>query len=524
MHTPQGQIPRLPKPSAANNLEQDEIIIDGPALARAFRRQAGGWLWKGPLLFAALLTGALLLVPRSYTASVSVAMQQPTSTGGLAGLLGGGGGGNKHYIGVLKSRDMASRVERQVKLTQVYGAKTLPSEAAAAGLLAKGVKPEDNPDGLLYISVTLPGAPRLSLTPAPPPARVEAAAAQAANAYAAALKYYFINSDNDQGNALLHGADAQVRQAKADYNQALKQLRDFSRDVARADPHSAGATPRPGASAGEARGADTDAASASAALNTLNSQFDLVQTDLHAAQAARLAREKGITAQLLNLSRLPTDDPQLSDIRTRVSGDQIAYNTASNLYGPENTAVVTAQTRLEADQKQLDLQTQGVRERLTTPDLNSDQLINSLYARQATLFDKIAKAERRLGISRDLSFELDRLQAERGFQADILRETLTQAQSIRINNASAQSRMSVIDSALPPATGEPGVTRLALLCLVPVLLIFLLAVALDYVRDARARTGNTAAGDKAAGPPPTNGSGARPAAGMGDAPPLVKKR
>ncbi len=519
---------RPPKPSAANNaankLEQDEIIIDGPALARAFRRQAGGWLWKGPLLFAVLLTAALLLVPRSYTASVSVAMQQPAASGGLAGLLGGGGGGgNKHYIGVLKSREMATQVEHQVKLTRIYGAKTLPSEAAAAGLLAKGVKPEDNPDGLLYISVTLPGSPRLSLTHAPRPAQVEDAAAQAANAYAAALKYYFINSDSDQGTALLHGADAQVRQATADYNQSLKRLRDFSREVARANPRSAGGG-RSGTSAAEGAtpGADTDAASASAALNTLNSQYDVVQTDLRAAQAARLAREKGITAQLRDLSRLPTDDPQLSDIRTRVTNDRIAYTTAANLYGPENTAVITAQTRLDADQKQLDLQTQGVKERLTTPDLNNDQLINSLYARQATLFDKIAKAERRLGVSRDLSFELDRLQAERGFQADILRETLTQAQSIKINNASAQSRMSIIDSALPPTTGEPGMTRLGLFCLLPVVLAFLLAVAVDYARAPRA--GDRATGPGASLPKPANGSGARPPAEVGDAPPLVKKR
>ena len=523
-------------PRSINNLEQDEIIIDGSLLARVFRRQIRGWLWKGPLVFGALLLPAWLLVPRSYTASVSVAMQQPAPSGGLAGLLGGsGGGGNKHYIGVLKSRWMALQVESHVHLQQVYGSKIAPTPAAAAGLLTKGVKPSEDPDGLLYIAVTLPGSPKLSLTPGPRPAQVEDAAAQAANAYALALKNYFVTSDNDQGAVLLRGADAQVHQAKADYNQALAHLRDFSRALARANPRSAGAAPRSGASAdtGGTPSADADASTASAGLAALSDQYERVQTDLHAAQAARLTRESGITEQLRNLSRLPTDDPQLSDIRTRVAADKIAYDTASRLYGPENTAVIQAQTRLQADQKQLDLQAQGVRERLTTPDIASDQQIKTLYARQASLSDQIERAARRLGVSRNLSFEKDRLQAEMGFQADILRATLTQAQTIKLNNASAQSRMSVIDEALPPAGGEPTTTRLALLCLLPVLLAFGVAVVLDYLRGARA----SRAADMPSGPgplTPPNGSGAKPlgengsstkpVGEAGDAAPFVKKR
>lgn len=502
-------------------MEQDEIIIDGPLLVRAVRRQLQGWLWKGPLVFAVLLLAALFLVPRSYTSSVSVAMQQPSATGGLAGLLGGGtgGGGNKHYIGVLKSRDLALQVERRVNLRQVYGRGKLPTEIAAAALLMKGIKPDDNPDGLLYISVTLPGPPKLALN-SPRPTQIEDAVARSANAYALALKNYFITSDNSEGAVLLRGADAQVRQARADYTQAQNQLRDFSRALARANPRSAGAAPRSGPSAGvgETSGVDADASTASAGLASLYDQYERVQTDLHAAQAARLTREQGITEQLRNLSRLPTDDPQLSDIRTRVGADQIAYDTASRLYGPENPAVIQAQTRLQADQKQLDLQAQGVRARLTTPDIASDQQIKTLYARQASLADQIARAARRLGVSRDLSFEKERLQQELEFQRAILSETLTQAQSIKINNASAQSRMSIIDTAEPAESGEPGTTRLALLCLLPVLLAFLAAVSWDYLRSARAAHLPTGPASSA------NGSGAKMTGETADPAPLVKKR
>jgi len=469
-------------------LEQDEIIIDGPLLARAARRQAAGWLWKGPLLFGAFLLPALALVPRSYTASVSVAMQQPSAgAGGLAGLLGGGGGGgNKHYMGVLKSRDMALKVEHRVHLRRLYGPKALPNDTAAAALLSKGTKPEDNPDGLLYISVTLPGPPRISLGHAPAPDQIEGATAQAANAYAAALKYYFINTDNSEGATLLRGADAQVAQAKSDYDQAFNRMREFGQAVARQSPRSAGAAPRSADAGGVSPGADSDASAASAGLEVLYDRYNTVETDLRAAEAVRLKRSSDTAEQLRNLSSLPADDPQLGSARARVERDRAALETANSLYAAENPAVIRAQAQLDSDQRSLDQQVQGVRARLTTPDNNSDQLISGLSARRSNLLDTIARAERRLGVSRNLSFEKGRLQDDLGFQKEILTTTLAAAQNIKLNNASAQSRMTVIDSALAPAGGEPTSARLALICLLPVFLAFVLAVLIDYGRSARA--------------------------------------
>lgn len=498
-------------------MEQDEIIIDGPLLARAFRRQTLGWLWKGPVLFGAFLLPALALVPRSYTASVSVAMQQPTVGGGLAGLLGGGGGSNKHYMGVLKSRAVALQVEHRVHLQQVYGPKTLPTDAAAAGLLAKGVKPEDNPDGLLYISVTLPGSPRISFSHAPVPAQVEDAAARAANAYAAALKNYFVNSDNSEGATLLRGADAEVRRARAGYDDSVEQVMDFNRSLGRVDPRSV-----PSAASGT-----TDSATAASGLGPLYASLNQVQGDLRAAQAVRLSSAQRVAGQLDKLSEVPTDDPLLAEARSKVTQDKADYSAASNLYGLENPSVIRAKTRLAVDQADLDRQVQGIRQNLTTSNIRTDAQIQSLYEHQASLIKQIASAEHHLGVNRQLSGELGRLQAEVGFQKDILTATLTQAQNIKLNNASAQSRMSVIDSALAPAAGEPGSTRLALLCLLPVLLAFALAVLVDYLRSARAARavdGATGGTGGVNGTVPANGSGARVSVEPAETPPLVQKR
>lgn len=463
-------------------------------------------------MFAALLLAALALVPRSYTSSVSVAMQQSTGSGGLAGLLGGGGGGgggNKHYIGVLKSRELALQVERRIHLQQLYGPKELPTETAAAALLAKGVKLDDNPDGLLYIGVTLPAPPRLGLTRSPRPAQVGQAVAQAADAYALALKNYFVTSDNDQGSVLLRGADAEVRRARDGYNNALAQVLDFNRSLGRVDPRSA-----PTSSSDTA-----DSATAASGLGALYSSLYGVQSDLRAAQAARLASAQRVAGQLNQLSEVPTDDPLLADARGRVTQDKADYQAAFNLYGVENPNVIRAKTRLDVDQAELDRQIQGVRQDLTTPNIRVDAQIQSLYARQAKVFQQITSAERHLGVHRQLSGELGRLQAEVGFQADILRATLTQAQNIKLNNASAQSRMTIIDTAEPALSGEPDGKRLALFCLLPVLLAFLVSVVRDYLRSARAA--RAGAGSPVAS---ANGSSARPLAETGDAPPRVKKR
>jgi len=491
-------------------LEQDEIIIDGSLLTRAFRRQARGWLWKGPLVFGALLLLALLLVPRSYTASVSVAMQQPANAGGLAGLLGGaGGGGNKHYLGILKSREAALQVERRVHLRQLYGPKTLPTEDKAVALLTKSIKPEDNPDGLLYITVTLPGSPRINLMHGPRPKQVEDAAAQAADAYALALKNYFVTSDNSEGAVLLRGADTEVGRARADYEEALGQVLEFNRSLGRVDPRSAPTSP-----------SDTaDAATAVSGLGALYTSLYQVQGDLKAAQAARQTSAQQIAGQLNQLSEVPTDDPLLAEARGKVAQDQADYLAAFNLYGPENPAVIRARTRLTVDQAQLDRQVRGVRQNLTTANTRAETQIQALYAHQAKLVQQIASAEHHLGIHRRLSGELGRLQTEVSLRLEYLRGALTEAAKIRLDNVSGQSRMTIIDTALPPESGEPGTPRLALFCLLPVLLAFGIAVARDYGRAARTAP-------LGAAPPtaPVNGSSARPLGEAGDAAPSVKKR
>lgn len=483
----------------------DEISVDGARLRRAFRRQARLWLFLGPLGAGLLLLLLAALVPRTYTASTSVALQQPSGGGSALALLTGGSG-SKRYLGVLKSRALAEAVERHVQLRQLYGVQTFKTEEDAAEFLMKSVKPDDSAtDGLLYVAVSLPGPPKLALHASPTTAQAAATAADAANAYARGLKEYYATSDTDQGAALLRGADKEVRLARAHYDDALARSLDFTRGLSRVDPRSAppltAAVPADGGRTGSF-GSSADASTAASGLAGLYVALNQVNAELSATQAVRATGQALIGSQLRDLSRVPTDDPLLADARNRVIQDQSTYNESSRLYGPENPSVIRAQTQLSVDQAVLDRQIQGVQKNLTTPDIRSAEQIKGLYARQTALLGQIASAQRHLGVSRRLSGEAARLQAEVGIQLAVLQTTLSEAAKIRLENASSLSRMTVIDTAIPPKNGEPGLTKLAAACLALAVLAFLVAVILEYLRAA----------PKSSSPAPTsvkgiNGSG-----------------
>ncbi len=501
---------------------QDEIILDGARLRRSLRRQSLLWLWLGPLAAGLLFLGLAAFVPRTYTATTSVALQQPSSVSPLAQLTGGGGA-SKRYLGVLKSRALAAGVERHVQLRQLYGAKTFHTEEDAVEFLMKSVKPDDSAtDGLLYIAVSLPGPPKLGLHPSPSVPQVENAAADVANDYALALKEYFTTSDTDQGAALLHGADREVRLARARYEEALGQSLDFTRGLSRVDPRSLPASsPASGiAGPGQTPGGDmptspfasvrgVDAATASSGLAGLYVALNQVQAELSETQAVRATGQALISTQLQDLSRVPTDDPLLTDVRNRVTQDRIAFQTLSALYPPgsedQHPNLLAARQRLDFDEADLNRQKAGIKQRLTTPDVRSAETIKGLYARQAKLLDQIAAAQRHLGTSRQLSGEAGRLQAEVGLQLGVLQTTLSEAEKVKLNNASSQSRMSVIDTALPPKSGEPGAAKLVVACLALAIAGFLIGIVVDYSRSAPPQPEAVLPGSG------INGSGALPA-------------
>src|SRR5690348_4717751 len=119
---------------------QDALTSTTPSLLNAVisnRRRA--LLPLGLLTFAAMMIYQTCLQPQTFTASVSIAVQQPSFGGDTLAALTGKSGPPK-YIGIIRSRLLAEQVARSVHLQEFYH---LPTFQDAVDQLMMGVKVDE---------------------------------------------------------------------------------------------------------------------------------------------------------------------------------------------------------------------------------------------------------------------------------------------------------------------------------------------------------------------------------------------
>src|SRR5262249_54941604 len=132
----------------------------------------------------------------------------------------------------------------------------------------------------------------------------------------------------------------------------------------------------------------------------------------------------------------------------------------------ENPRVIVAREKLRQAQDRLAKQIKGLRSSLTTDQVADKTKLNSLRATHASLLNKISEAQSRLPLSRDLSIEFTSLQNELGIAVSARKATVAEAARLRMNTVSAQSRLSVVDTAIPAEYGSPGLMRIILYSLI----------------------------------------------------------
>ncbi len=490
-------------------MQEDEITINGRLLLDILRRRWPIWTFLGLASLGLLVFLELLLVPQTYTSSVSVAMQQSAGASSPLAMLAGSSD-SKRYIGVLKSRRSADEVlhllavdpKHPVDLPRLCHCAT---RADAETLLMNTVKPEENADGLLYINVTLVGPPRLAPQTAARRQQIKDAAAQTANAYATTLRDYYVNTDNDRDTALLRGANDQVREYRAEYDAAVDNALEFSRGLRGALPTPGTSSVRSSESLGDAPGTGAGVTggvggTSGAAVGSLYDQLARVQQDIRAGEAAEQASQQARLRQLQGLGGLSSEDPLLTQARDQVSRDQADLAAANRLYGPDNPRLLAAQSKLQVDQAALARQVAGAKQRLATPEVRTDADLKALYARQGVLLQQVARARSQQKVSNRLSGEYDRLKAEVSLQLAVLQEAMTDAAKVRASTVSSQSRMTVIDPAIPAKFSQPRTLIMVAQGLFLVLLGILVALVREYLKRARQIA--------AAAPPKVGGNGA----------------
>lgn len=477
-------------------MQEDEITINGRLLLDIVRRRWPIWAFLGLFAIGLLVFLELLFVSQTYTSSVSVAMQQSAGASSPLAMLAGSSD-SKRYIGVLKSRRSADEVlhllaadpKHPVDLARLCRCAT---RADAETLLMNTVKPEENADGLLYINVTLAGPPRLAPSSqiAARREQIKDAAAQTANAYATTLRDYYVNTDNDRDTALLRGANDQVREYRAEYDAAADNALEFSRGLRGALPIEGTSSVRSRDSSGDSPSVGTGVTSgvggtSGAAVGSLYDQLARVEQDIKAAQASQRASQQARERQLQGLEGLPSEDPFLTQARDQVNRDQADLIAATRLYGPENPRLLAAQSKLQVDQAALARQVAGAKQRLATPEVRTDADLKAMLARQGVLLEQVARARSQQKVSNRLSGEYDRLKAEVSLQLAVLQTAMMEAAKVRASTVSSQSRMTVIDPAIPAKFSQPRTLIMVAQALFLVLLGILVALVREYLKRAR---------------------------------------
>lgn len=454
--------------------QDNEIIIDTDLLREAALRQLRFWLMAGPVLLALCAGYQLFVMPQTYTATASLAVQQSSMPSSLLALTGQSE--SHKYLGILHSRLLAEAVEKKAQLQQFYH---LPTHRKTLEMLTSALKPEDNAaEGLLFLNVTLPGPPRFANDPTHKREQTMRLAANVANLYIAALKNYYALSDNDRDSVLLRAGEDALHQAHQRYDVSRAALRQFIRSLSNREAASV-----PNGPADPSSGVPL-------LLQGLYDTENRVEADIRSAEAARSSVNSGRNRQLSALSSLPTEDPLLMAARDRVTVAKEELNLVRNVdqLADENPRVVRAKNRLSLAQEELSRQLKGYRSLLTSDRLKEDSSLQGFYARRDIVKAKIKRAESLLPVRRELGNTFSELLQQQELALAELKSTEGKVAELRLTAVSGLSRLKAVDEAIAPDSGQPGITRILLISLVPVLLLFGVSLFRDYAKESRHRT------------------------------------
>lgn len=434
----------------------------------------------GFLLFILFITAGLFLIPQSFASKVSLSIVQAGGTPSLLTGLGLGGRSDKKYVGVLKSRWIANKVENRVHLRELYG---LKDEDEAIEMLTRSVLVDDNPaDGLLYIQISLPGPPTWRPGPAGIRSKIKNAAMNCADAYADNLRAYVINVDNDRELVLLRAAKQQLGMARTAYDNSVSKLAHFvKRETGSLDVTQplVADDPKTSTGGGDAKSTST----AGGILQQLYTQKGLAEVELRSLQAATNARAALVGKQIASVGALPEEDPLLISSRRAVMEAGLALHELELQYGPDHPAVIIARQNAANLKRRLDLESRTVRRGLTTDRVQAQVQIRNLQTRIATLTNQIARAEARFQVSREHTTDFESLRSEVALRLEVLKQTASQAAILNLQTVSAQNRIAIIDRAQTPKKGTPGLTQLAAGSIALVIMLLLGRIALDYARE-----------------------------------------
>lgn len=457
-------------------MDDQDIIIDSSLLEDIWRRRVRLWLILVPAAWAALLAVFLFRVPRSFSSTASVALQQ--SSGGMSGLATSllASSATKTYVGVLQSHRFALAGAKAADIQRVYQLKT---ENAAAQMVKSSVKIAER-DGLLYITTSLQGPPRYAVDAETRKAQIAAAAKKVTDSYVISLFSHLDSTNTNRDTALLREAEKQLQLARTEYDASVTRLSDFIKDSPILPDASGLRVSVPDDSPPES----SATATAAGEMQALYLSKGQLEAEIKALEAARRATSNLVGGREENLTALPGEDPLLSEARRQVRSARTHLQNLRIDLAEENPDVVAAKERLRSAEARLTEESRSIQSGRTSDTIRLD----ALRAKYDSVTQQIAEVERNFQVGRRVMTDLQKRQNDVALRLEVLKTTAAQYATLSVQTVAGDSLAEVIDEAQVPETGGPGLVSLTAISFLLVLLFVTAWVVVEYVARSRRET------------------------------------
>lgn len=470
----------MTNPSVSSSLTAtDDTRFDFGLLWRVFRRNLKWWIPLFLIVYLISLAVGLFWFPLTYTATVSISMQQPNQVPTSLAALAGNPAARK-YIGVLRSRRFTEEVDAKVGFRELLG---LPpgekSQAEAIDRVIKDLKVEDNTsDGLIYVTVSLPGPSRFGPDQQGRRQKIKQAVSDASNGYAASLQKYLRENDTDKELTLLRSADVELKKAQLAYQNAINRLANFVKTM-RTPVFSASTS---GGTAGNTdRGSDAN--SAASQLVSLYLRRGQLELQIKSLEVSILETKKLLKESGGSIAKIPTEDPLLFSARREVLAASEELKNLLISYNDAMPEVRQARERLRIADERLATQVKAILDGKTS-DLVKQQ---ALLTEFGTVKKQIADTESGFFRSRVAGTEMEKLRNDVTLKLEVLKTVMTRYAEMKLQTVSAQNRMLVVDPARPPLYPKQGILFISAFCLIPPLLVVLVLAFIGYQRALGSR-------------------------------------
>lgn len=454
-----------------------EAALDWGLLGDILRQRARLLTIIALALWVGLTLLCLLFVPRSFSATASVALQQSPSPGGALGALAGlNGSSTKTYAGVIRSRRFALAAARATHIQALYN---LPKEDDAVTLVQNGVTMEDKQDGLIYLTVNLPAPPKLAPGRSAHVEQIRETVPAVVIVYVKLLAHYLDTSNTNRDAALIREAQKQVARARANYDRSVQDL-----DRAVQGAPSSAALSAPSMSSSQASSPTQaslhpgtgGAAEAMSQLSALYAAKSRLETEIAAGNALRQGTAALASGSTQSLTALPGEDPLLQDARRQVTQATTQLQTLRIALSDDNPDVVASRRRLQIAQARLRSESKALEQGRTSDSVRQQ----SLEAQYLTVLRQIATAERNNVIGRATTLEIEKQSNEMMLRLEVLKAAATQSASLSIQRGAGNNLMDIVDVPQFPKSGKPGVLVLIVICFFVALFLVQAALVLEY--------------------------------------------